>query len=352
MLKVLFIDRDGTLVEEPADEQVDSLEKVQFVAGAIPALLELAQAGFVFVLVSNQDGLGTESFPTEDFRLSHDFIIRQLRSQGVIFAAEFICPHREEDGCACRKPATGLVEAFFDSHTVDTGNSYVIGDRDSDLEFAANLGLQGITLGPQTGWRDIANAILRPARIARVSRRTNETDLHVTVNLDRQGADEIDTGIPFFDHMLEQLALHAAFGLTIKCAGDIEVDDHHTVEDVALGLGEALDCALGDRAGIGRYGFVLPMDESLAQVAIDLSGRPHCSFEASFGRPMIGQLATEMVPHFFSSLSQSLRASVHVTVTGQNTHHQVEAAFKGLGRALRPALAVSGTAIPSSKGLL
>ncbi|MBT8135517.1 MAG: bifunctional histidinol-phosphatase/imidazoleglycerol-phosphate dehydratase HisB [Gammaproteobacteria bacterium] len=352
MDKVLFIDRDGTLVEEPPDEQVDALAKVRFVPDVISALGELSRAGYRLVLVSNQDGLGTESFPEADFRDAHDFILTTFASQGVLFEQEFICPHRPADDCRCRKPATGLVDEFLASNDIDRTNSFVIGDRATDLEFAANLGLAGFRLDRQTGWEEIAGQILRPKRSAEIVRRTSETDLRVAVHLDRDAEQDIDTGIAFFDHMLEQLALHGGFGLQLECRGDLEVDDHHTVEDVALGLGTALDQALGDRAGIGRYGYVLPMDESLAQVAIDLSGRPHCSFEASFGRPMIGQLATEMVPHFFNSLAQSLRASFHVTVSGANTHHQVEAAFKGLGRALRPALAVNGRVIPSSKGSL
>lgn len=352
MLKVLFIDRDGTVVEEPADEQVDAADKVRLMRNVIPALRELTAAGYTLVLVSNQDGLGTDAFPEDDFRAAHDFILDLLCSQGVQFGYEFICPHRPEDGCSCRKPATGLVDEFLNSYEIDRERSYVIGDRETDLQFAANLGLKSFKLDENTGWQQITAQILRPSRVAEVTRRTRETDIRIAVDLDSTGCDGISTGIAFFDHMLEQLALHGGFGLALECRGDLEVDDHHTVEDVALGLGTALDRALGDRAGIGRYGYVLPMDESLAQVAIDLSGRPHCSFEATFGRPMVGQLATEMVPHFFNSLSQSLRASFHVKVEGQNTHHQVEAAFKGLGRALRPALALNGNTIPSSKGSL
>jgi imidazoleglycerol-phosphate dehydratase/histidinol-phosphatase len=352
--RILFIDRDGTLIEEPGDEQLDSLAKLRLARGVIPALLDLRDAGYRFVLVSNQDGLGTDSFPEPSFREPQDFMRELFASQGIGFDAEFFCPHFPSDDCACRKPKTGLLAEFKAGRQIDRGRSYVIGDRQSDLDLAANLGVGGIRIHGEHGenWPAIAARLCRPERVARTGRRTKETDISVAVNLDRESPVSISTGIGFFDHMLEQVARHGGFSLELACTGDLGVDEHHTVEDCALALGQAFRDALGDKRGIGRYGFVLPMDEALAQVAIDLSGRPYAVFTGRFGRESVGGLPTELVPHFFRSLADSLGAAIHVEVRGENAHHMIEACFKGVGRALRRAIRVRGEELPSTKGLL
>lgn len=354
--RILFIDRDGTLIEEPADEQVDSLAKIRLLPGVIPALLALRNAGYRLVLVSNQDGRGTDAFPEPQFRESQDFIRALFASQGIEFDAEFFCPHFPDDGCDCRKPRTGLLTRFLTANTIDTANSYVIGDRDTDLDLAANLGLRGLRVRmggdePET-WAAIASRLCGADRSAEVLRRTKETQVEARVNLDSPSPVSISTGIGYFDHMLEQVARHGGFSLQLACAGDLEVDEHHTVEDCALVLGQALREALGEKRGIGRYGFVLPMDESLAQVALDLSGRPYAVFEGEISRATVGGLPTELVPHFFRSLSDAMAAAIHVKVSGENAHHMIEACFKGLGRSLRDAIRLEGTAVPSSKGSL
>lgn len=359
-LRVLFIDRDGTLIEEPPDEQIDSLQKLKLVPDVIPALLRLKQAGFTFVLVSNQDGLGTPRFPEASFREPQDFLRELLGSQGIAFAAEFFCPHFPADGCDCRKPKTGLLDGWLREHAIDKAHSFVIGDRKTDLELATNLGVGGVLVaggghsaaqGGET-WSAIAARLATSVRTAHVVRKTKETDITVQVNLDRESPIRIATGLGFFDHMLEQVARHGGFSLELDCKGDLEIDEHHTVEDCALALGTALRQALGDKRGIGRFGFLLPMDETLAQVAIDLSGRAYFVFEGKFHRDQVGQLPTELVPHFFRSLADALGAAIHIKVTGENTHHMVEACFKGTGRALRQALRIEGTELPSSKGVL
>lgn len=353
--RILFVDRDGTLIEEPHDYQVDSLAKVRLVTGVIPALLDLKRAGYRFVLVSNQDGLGTASFPEQAFRETQDFVRGLFASQGIEFDAEFFCPHFPADDCACRKPKTGLLTDFLAGRDVDRGRSAVVGDRATDLELAANLGVPGYRIHGDDGltWAEIAARLTaRATRTATVTRRTRETDITVDVNLDAEGPVSISTGIGFLDHMLEQVARHGGFALTLTCTGDLRVDEHHTVEDCALALGEALRTALGDKRGIGRYGFVLPMDEALAQVAVDLSGRPYAVFSGRFGRESVGGLPTELVPHFFRSLADSLGAAIHVEVKGDNAHHMIEACFKGTGRALRRAFRVRGDDVPSTKGTL
>ena len=349
---ILFIDRDGTLIEEPHDYQVDALGKVRLVPGVMPALARLRDAGFRFVLVSNQDGLGTDSFPTDDFEAPHAFVRGLFASQGIDFEQEFICPHFEEDGCDCRKPRTGLLTRFLAATPIDLERSAVIGDRPTDVELARNIGIAGLQLGPDGDWEAIARRLLGRARRARVERGTNETRVSVAVDLDADGPVSAQTGIGFYDHMLEQVGKHAGIGLEVRCEGDLEVDQHHTVEDVALTLGQALREALGPKRGIGRYGFVLPMDETQARVAVDLGGRPFAVFEGELPGPKVGELDAEMIPHFYRSLADSLRAAVHVHVTGDNTHHMVESTFKGLGRCLRQAVAVEGGDIPSTKGAL
>jgi imidazoleglycerol-phosphate dehydratase/histidinol-phosphatase len=350
----LFVDRDGTLVEEPPDEQVDRLEKIRFVPGVFAALTELTAAGYRLVMVTNQDGLATASFPQADFALCQHFILAAFASQGVHFDGVCICPHFEADGCECRKPQTGLLREYLAAHPMDPARSAVIGDRDTDLALAQNLGLPGVRVragGDTTeGWPAAVRTLL--ARRASVQRRTNETDISVAVELDQSTPLDVHTGIGFFDHMIEQLATHGGFALQLRCRGDLHIDEHHTVEDCALALGEALRRALGDKRGINRYGFLLPRDESEAQVAIDLSGRASFTFEGRFGREQVGTLPTELVPHFFRSLADSLGCALHLTVRGENTHHMIEACFKGVGRALRPALAHQGRDLPSTKGTL
>lgn len=351
--RILFVDRDGTLIIEPEDFQIDSLEKLELVDDVIPALLKLKAAGYEFVIVSNQDGLGTDSNPLENFQPPHDKMLSIFASQGIHFAAEHIDPHFEGDNSPDRKPGIGMLLDYLKSGELDLSDSWVIGDRQTDLQLAENMGVGGFLCGPDgLGWNEIARQLLERPRTGRVQRDTNETNITVEVDLDATGGNQIDTGIGFFDHMLDQVAAHGGFRLILQCKGDLEIDEHHTVEDCALALGQALDQALADRRGIGRYGFVLPMDESLAQVVIDLSGRPAFRFSADFPRDSVGEFSTEMVKHFFASLSQSLRCALHMTVEGENTHHMIEGLFKGAGRALRPALARQGTDLPSTKGVL
>lgn len=351
--RILFVDRDGTLIVEPADFQIDSLEKLELVEGVIPALLKLKEAGYEFVIVSNQDGLGTASNPIEKFQPPHDKMLALFASQGITFAAEHIDPHFESDGSQDRKPGIGMVLDYLKTGELDLQDSWVIGDRQTDLQLAENMGIGGYLCGPDgQSWAEIARQLCQRPRCAQVQRDTNETRISVTVDLDASGGNKISSGIGFFDHMLDQIASHGGFRLQLSCIGDLEIDEHHSVEDCALALGQALDRALGDRRGIGRYGFVLPMDESLAEVAIDLSGRPAFVFEADFGRDQVGEMSTEMVRHFFASLSQSLRCALHMKVKGENTHHMVEGLFKGAGRALRPALARKGSDMPSTKGVI
>jgi imidazoleglycerol-phosphate dehydratase / histidinol-phosphatase len=351
---VLLIDRDGTLVEEPPDHQVDALSKIRFMPGVFAALAELKRRGFRLVMISNQDGLGTTSFPREAFEQSHQFIRTAFASQGIAFEREFICPHFPADGCECRKPKTGLVRDFMREGDMDLANSAVIGDRETDLELARNLGIRGLRV-LQNGtdaetWGAVVAALT--ARTAVVDRRTKETQINVRVGLDATSPIQVSTGIGFFDHMLEQLAKHGGFALELTCKGDLQIDEHHTVEDCALALGEALRKALGNKVGIARYGFLLPMDEAEAKVAIDLSGRAYAVFEGRFGREQVGGLPTELVPHFFHSLAETLGAAVHVGVTGENTHHMIEASFKGVGRALRQAFKRESNELPSTKGVL
>ena len=354
--KVLFVDRDGTLIEEPPDNQVDALEKVRLVPHVVPSMLRLRDAGFRFVMVSNQDSLGSDAFPQADFDRCHEHVLALFASQGIHFDHVFVCPHTADEGCDCRKPRTGLLTRFLAASTLDLTRSAVVGDRDTDLELAANIGLRGCLLRADDdyahSWPGIVEQLLTDLRTHTVERKTLETSIRVTVNLDADGPVEIDTGIGFYDHMLEQIAKHGGFGLRLACRGDLHIDEHHTVEDTAIGLGTALRGALGDKRGIARYGFLLPMDESEAQVSLDLSGRPYFVFQGSFPRDSVGGLPTELVPHFFRSLAESLGAALHVSVRGENAHHMVEASFKAVGRALRQAIRREGQALPSTKGIL
>ena len=354
--RVLFIDRDGTLIDEPEDFQVDALEKIRLVDGVIPALIEIAAHGYRLVMVSNQDGLGTASFPEKQFKSCQDHMLAMFTSQGIEFDEIFICPHVPDDGCECRKPRAGLLTRYLSETDIDTDNSAVIGDRETDMELADKIGVRGILLDPEgeraNTWPGIVDSLCFAERRACVSRRTNETSIVTSVNLDRADPTSISTGIGFYDHMLEQVARHGGFSLSLNCSGDVHVDDHHTVEDTAICLGEALRSALGNKRGVGRYGFVVPMDESEARVSIDLSGRGRFVFRGEFPRERVGELATEMVEHFFRTLSDSLGAALHIEVKGSNTHHMVEACFKSVGRSLRQAIRRDGNEMPSTKGTL
>jgi imidazoleglycerol-phosphate dehydratase/histidinol-phosphatase len=352
--KYLFVDRDGTLIVEPQDKQVDRIDKLMLMPNVIPSLLRLQEAGFQLVMVTNQDGLGTQSFPQTDFDVAHQLMLDLFSSQGITFENIHICPHFEIDGCECRKPKVGLVLDYLKSQVIDREKSFVIGDRKTDVILANNMGIKGILLGDEQWphWEAITQTILGTARKSTVHRKTKETDINVTVDLDNQSMQHIDTGIAFFDHMLGSLAQHAGFGLEAKVKGDLHIDDHHTVEDTALALGQAISQALGDKKGIGRYGFVLPMDEALAQVAIDICGRAYFDFQGVFMREKVGELSTECVPHFFRSLAQTLGASLHISIKGENAHHMSEAIFKAVGRCLRQALQQGESGIPSTKGCL
>lgn len=354
--KILFIDRDGTLIEEPADFQVDSVEKVRLVKGVIPALLELARHDYRFVIVSNQDGLGTAAFPQEQYEAAQDLTLQLFTSQGVDFEQIFICPHLPDDNCECRKPRSGLLTRYLAATDINLSLSAVIGDRATDMELAERIGVQGLLVNTADAdamtWKQIVELLCHSDRIARIERTTNETTISAAVNLDSANTVRISTGIGFYDHMLEQIARHGDFGLILQCDGDLEVDEHHTVEDTAICLGNALREALGNKLGIGRYGFLLPMDESEAKVSLDLSGRAAFQFRANFPRDNVGELSTEMVEHFFRALAESLGAALHLEVRGENTHHMIEACFKSVGRALRQAITRSGTELPSTKGTL
>ena len=353
--RILFIDRDGTLIEEPADFQVDKVSKVRLVDGVIPAMIELRDHGYRFVMVSNQDGLGSASFPAADFEECQQHVLALFASQGITFDEVFICPHLPTDGCECRKPRAGLLTAYLAANDIELTASAVIGDRITDAELATRIGVNSFMIAVddvEKTWSNVVTQLCYSDRCAVIERKTNETNISVSVNLDREGPVAVSTGIGFYDHMLEQIAKHGGFALDVKCEGDLEIDDHHTVEDTALSLGAALRAALGAKLGIGRYGFVVPMDESEARVSIDLSGRARYVFAGTFPTERVGEMATEMVQHFFLSLSDSLGAAVHIEVSGENSHHMVEACFKAVGRALRQAIRRDGNTMPSTKGML
>ncbi|MBR1570844.1 MAG: bifunctional histidinol-phosphatase/imidazoleglycerol-phosphate dehydratase HisB [Bacteroidales bacterium] len=352
MKKAIFVDRDGTLLKEPSDEQIDSLEKVEFVPGAISALKSLAGLGFELVMASNQDGLGTPAFPEETFLPAQNLLLKTLEGEGVRFDDILIDRSFPEENSPCRKPRTGMFGKYLDG-SYDLAASWVVGDRETDLQLAANLGARGRLVGPQS-WEEIAREIRSTERTAVVARKTAETDIYVRVNLDGEGPSGVDTGLKFFDHMLTQLIHHGGIGLEIRCKGDLEVDEHHTIEDVGIALGEALRKALGDKRGIERYGFALPMDESRALVLLDFGGRAELVWDVQFTREYVGDVPTEMFHHFFKSLSNAMQANLYVQARGENNHHLAEGVFKAFSRSLRQAVRrnVFSYDLPSSKGLL
>ncbi len=350
--KILFIDRDGTLLVEPPDEQVDCFEKFDLLPEVIASLRELTAAGYELVMVSNQDGLGSAAYPEASFNGPQALLLRIFASQGIVFSAVHIDRSLPADNAPTRKPGIGMLLEYLRSGALDRAHSAVIGDRQTDLELAVNLGIAGYRLGPDLDWPALTRRLIATPRRAELVRETGETRIAVEVDLDREQPIDIATGLPIFDHFVEQLARHGGFSLVLKARGDWQIDDHHSVEDCALALGAALDQALGERRGINRYGFMLPMDEALVEVALDLSGRPWYVQRGTLPRESIGGLSAEMIRHFFHSLAQALGAALHIRIEGENTHHMAEAMFKGTGRALRSAVKREGTAVPSSKGVL
>ncbi len=357
MKPILFIDRDGTLIEEPADFQIDAYEKLRFVADAVPALLKLLDAGYEFVIVSNQDGLGTEHYPRASFDGPHRLMLQMFESQGIRFRDVLIDESLPQENKPTRKPGIGLALPYLKDRGIDWTRSAMVGDRETDLLFAVNLGIRGFQLrtaqfGGDWDWVGIAHELADAPRRAAVRRDTRETRIRVDIDLDREAEPQADTGLPFFDHMLEQLGKHGGFALQVRAEGDLHIDEHHTVEDTGLALGQALREALGDKRGIGRYGFTLPMDESLASAALDFGGRPCFVFAGEFRRERVGDLPTELVPHFFRSLCDASGLNLNLQVTGDNDHHKIEACFKSTARALRQAIRREGVTLPSTKGRL
>jgi len=357
MTPILFIDRDGTLIEEPADFQIDAYEKLRFVRDVIPAMLTLRDAGYQFVIVSNQDGLGSEAYPQASFDGPNDLMLQIFASQGITFRDVLIDGTWPQDNAPTRKPGIGLMLPYLQDRSIDWARSAMVGDRLTDIQFAENMKIRGFQLrteqfGGEWDWTSIAHELADAPRRATVQRNTKETKIRVEVDLDRTAEPQTHTGLPFFDHMLEQIGKHGGFALSVQAEGDLHIDEHHTIEDTGLALGQALREALGDKRGIGRYGFTLPMDETLASAALDFSGRPYFVFEGEFKRERVGDMPTELVPHFFRSLCDAAGLNLHLSVRGDNDHHKVEACFKALARALRQALPRQGTALPSTKGAL
>ena len=352
MKKAIFVDRDGTLLKEPADEQIDSLEKVEFVPGAISGLKALTGLGYELVMASNQDGLGTSAFPENAFWPAQNLLLKTLEGEGVRFDDILIDPSFPEENSPNRKPRTGMFGKYLDG-SYDLAASWVIGDRETDQQLAANLGAKGLQVGPMS-WADIVETIRSTERSAVVERKTAETDISLRVDLDGKGPSSIDTGLKFLDHMLNQLVTHGGISLQLRCKGDLEVDEHHTMEDVGIALGDALRQALGDKRGIDRYGFALPMDESRAMVLLDFGGRSELVWDVEFTREYIGDVPTEMFPHFFKSLANAMQANLYVQARGENNHHLAEAVFKAFARSLKQAVRrnVFSYDLPSSKGLL
>lgn len=369
--KILFIDRDGTLIVEPLpDRQIDSLEKLSFIPKCITSLAKIStELDYSFVMVSNQDGLGTISFPEETFWPAHNKMTQTLEGEGIVFSDTLIDRSFEHENLPTRKPGTGMLGAYMQGD-YDLKNSYVIGDRLTDVKLAKNLGSKAILIGnPENyddkslleyasliteDWNEIYLFLRFPNRITEVRRTTKETDINIRLNLDGTGKTNISTGLGFFDHMLDQLGKHSGIDLDIHVQGDLHIDEHHTIEDTALALGEAFLKALGDKMGIERYGFTLPMDDVLAQVAIDFSGRNWLVWEAEFKREKIGDMPTEMFYHFFKSFTDTSKSNLNIKVEGENEHHKIEAIFKALAKAIKMAVRrdPKNTSLPSTKGVL
>lgn len=372
--RVLFVDRDGTiLVEPPEDYQVDSLEKLEFVAGAISGLKSVSELDYELVLASNQDGLGTEAFPEETFWPAHTKMMRTLAGEGVFFDDQLIDPTFPQENAPTRKPGIGMFGKYL-SGEYDLASSYVIGDRATDVELAYNLGAKAILLQSKSvademlkvkafastcvlatkRWGEIAEFLRQTERRATIVRKTSETDIRIELDIDGKGESNIDTGLKFFDHMLWQIVHHSGMSLTVECKGDLEVDEHHTIEDVAIVLGEAILQALGSKRGIDRYGFVLPMDECSAMVLIDFGGRADFVWGVEFTRERVGDVPTEMFKHFFKSMCVAMRCNLHIEAKGENNHHLIEGVFKAFARALKMAVRrdVFSYQLPSSKGVL
>jgi len=355
--KILFVDRDGTLIEEPADFQIDAYEKLRFVQGVIPAMLKLRDAGFEFVIVSNQDGLGTEAYPRENFDGPNDLMLQVFESQGIVFREVLVDDSWPQDNKPTRKPGLGLVQHYLRDRGIDLDRSAMVGDRDTDIQFADNLGIRGFRLkteqfGGEWDWAGIAHELADAPRRAVVQRDTKETRIRVEVDLDRAADAEVSTGLPFFDHMLDQIGKHGGIALKVRAEGDLQIDEHHTIEDTGIALGQALREALGDKRGIARYGFTLPMDETLASAALDFGGRPYLVFDGTFRRERVGDMPTELVEHFFRSVCDAAALNLNLKVEGDNDHHKVEACFKAFARALRMAVKREGADLPSTKGTL
>lgn len=371
MKKVLFIDRDGTLILEPPDEQIDSLEKLEYYPGVFTWLGKIArETDYELVMVTNQDGLGTASFPENTFWPAHERMMKTLESEGIRFAEVCIDKSFQRENKPTRKPGTGLLTRYFSSD-YDLKNSYTIGDRLTDVELAKNLGARGILLKDNSldeklnalgfadacalrtqSWEDIYNLLTRTNRTAVVNRKTKETDIAISLNLDGHGISKNETGLGFFDHMLDQLAKHGKLDLAVSVKGDLHIDEHHTIEDTAIALGEAFHQALGSKRGIERYGYCLPMDDCLAQVALDFGGRPWLVWEAEFKREKIGEMPTEMFYHFFKSFSDAAKCNLNIKAEGTNEHHKIEAIFKAFAKAIKIAVKKEGNDLPSTKGVL
>ena len=363
MKKVLFIDRDGTLViEPPVDYQLDSLEKLEFYPQVFTYLSKIVnELDYEVVMVTNQDGLGTDSFPEDTFWPAHNKMLQAFKNEGIEFDDILIDRSFPEDNAPTRKPRTGLLNEYIYGN-YDLENSYVIGDRLTDVELAKNLGTKSIYISKEKSdlatittrsWEEIYQNLSSVHRVGRVRRTTKETDIEVEVNLDGNGKNEISTGLGFYDHMLEQISKHGGIDLKVQVKGDLEIDEHHTIEDTAIALGEAFTEALGIKKGIERYGWLLPMDDCLAQVAIDFGGRPWLVWEADFKREMVGEMPTEMFLHFFKSFSDAAKCNLNIKAEGENEHHKIEAIFKGFAKAIKMAVRKTGeTGIPSTKGVI
>ena len=354
--RLLFIDRDGTLIEEPADEQIDSFDKLRFVKGVLRNLSFICnKLDFRLVMVSNQDGMGTDSFPEETFWPVHNFVLRTLEGEGIVFDDQLIDRHFPEDNSPMRKPGIGMLMEYINNPEYDLANSYVIGDRDTDRQLAENLGCKALILGHDgVTWDKIAEILFAGERIAEYSRKTNETDIYVKLNIDGTGKCDISTGLGFFDHMLEQIGRHGMMDLTVHTDGDLNVDEHHTIEDTAIAIGECLANALGDKRGIERYGYCLPMDDCTCLVTLDFGGRPWINWHVDFHREKVGDVPIEMFFHFFKSLSDSARMNIDIRAEGENEHHKIEGVFKAMARAIRMAVHrdIFHYELPSTKGML